>query len=251
MNAHAVEFETVSVAVLQALLREHRVVLLRNASSDARVLRRLARSLSRGIAGGRDDYQLRTEVAHERDQWHSDLAFIDRPPVIGVARLVEPAHPLAHTRWIDMVHAYESLPFATRSILDDLRALHTGTGHGGRLVFQTTHPVVTVHPFTGRRSLFLGQSIRRFIGLSKGDSDDLLAHLLDHVVDGPQLTIPWAQGDVLVWDNTATVHDTLDGFGAAASVEALAFAGRTPLGVDGSTSRARHGSSHMLAVAAS
>ena len=213
--------------------------------------RSLARSLSRAIAGRRDDYQLRTDVSHERDRWHSDLAFIDRPPVIGVARLAAPAHPLAHTRWIDMVHAYESLPFATRSQLDDLRALHAGPDHGGRLIFQTTHPVVTVHPFTGRRSLFLGGSVRRFVGLSQADSDDLLSDLLARVLDGPRLTIPWAQGDVLVWDNTATVHDTLDGFGAVGGVEAFAFAGRTPVGVDGSTSRARHGSSHLMAVAAS
>ena len=249
MNDQVVEVENASLAALEELIRDHRVVVIRNAGSDPAILQQLARSLSRRIVGGRDHYQLRIGVAHERDRWHSDLAFVDRPPVIGVAGLVEPAHPLAHTKWIDTVHAYETLARTTRELVDDLRALHTGTGDDGRLLFQATHPVVRVHPATGRRSLFLGSSVRRLIGLGQGDSEDLLSFLHEHVIEScPQITIPWSRGDVLVWDNTATVHDTLDGFGATGGVMAFGFAGRAPIGADGSTGRARHGSPRLLAV---
>jgi alpha-ketoglutarate-dependent taurine dioxygenase len=252
MSGLVLEVENVSLSSLEHLVRDHRVVVIRNAGFDPASLQRLTRSLNRRMVGGRQNYELRIALSHERDHWHSDLAFVDRPPVIGAAGLIEPAHQLAHTKWIDTAHAYETLPHATRELINDLRALHTGADDDGRLIFQTTHPVVRVQPATGRRSLFLGRSVRRLIGFGKSDSDDLLSFLHAHLLEAcPQTTIPWSRGDVLVWDNTSTVHDTLDGLGAMGCVEAFAFAGQVPIGADGSSGRARHGSPHLLAVAAS
>ena len=78
------------------------------------------------------------------------------------------------------------------------------------------HPHVMVHPETGLRTLLLGRRRNIYIlGLSVEESDALLDALWAHA-SRPEFTFcqEWKVGDVLLWDNRATLHRR-DAFDAA------------------------------------
>ena len=95
--------------------------------------------------------------------------------------------------------AYRDLPGPLRAFADTLRAVHTNdydyavppeslneTQRERRKIFiatkyETAHPVVRVHPLTGERSLFIGGFAQRIVGLSKGESCELLKILQQYV----------------------------------------------------------------------
>jgi taurine dioxygenase len=71
-----------------------------------------------------------------------------------------------------------------------------------------SHPIVSTHPETGRSMLFLGRRHSAYVnGLSLEDSEALLNGLWAHATQ-PKLCYEheWAVGDVVVWDNRATLH---------------------------------------------
>lgn len=73
---------------------------------------------------------------------------------------------------------------------------------------EVEHPLVLTHPVTGARSLLLGSMVIRCVtGLSDQDSRALIDDLLEHTTRAPYLySHRWSQGDLVVWDNLATLH---------------------------------------------
>jgi taurine dioxygenase len=70
------------------------------------------------------------------------------------------------------------------------------------------HPLVRVHPATGRRSLLLGDMIISLIvGMSSCESTGLLNALHAHATQ-PRYVYrhQWTGGDLVIWDNHATMH---------------------------------------------
>ena len=61
--------------------------------------------------------------------------------------------------------------------------------------YETAHPVARVHPLTGERGLFIGGFAQRIVGLSTGESKDIL-RLLQHYVTRPEniLRVSWEPG---------------------------------------------------------
>ena len=71
-----------------------------------------------------------------------------------------------------------------------------------------SHPIISTHPETGRNMLFLGRRHGAYVnGLSLEDSEALLDELWAHATQ-PRFVYEhdWAVGDVVVWDNRATLH---------------------------------------------
>src|SRR4029077_1027975 len=76
------------------------------------------------------------------------------------------------------------------------------------------HPVVRTHPETGIRSLFVNPGFTsHIVGLSRDESDALLAFLYAHAVK-PEYTVRyhWGTGDIGFWDNRATQHMVVGDF---------------------------------------
>jgi taurine dioxygenase len=75
------------------------------------------------------------------------------------------------------------------------------------------HPVVRVHPETGRKSLLIGQRIRGFLGMSDEESQSLLSLLNGHATS-PEFVYRhrWSVGDLVMWDNGCTCHVALADF---------------------------------------
>ena len=70
------------------------------------------------------------------------------------------------------------------------------------------HPLVRTHPETGRKALYLNPNrLDRIVGLERAESDALLDELADEARK-PQHHSGhvWTAGDIVIWDNRATMH---------------------------------------------
>ena len=83
-------------------------------------------------------------------------------------------------------------------------------GSGDDRPAPAVHPAVKVHPETKRKSLFLGQRVRRFVGMTEEESRPLLDFLKQHAV-AYEFTYRhrWNMNDLLMWDNRCTLHIAL------------------------------------------
>jgi taurine dioxygenase len=71
------------------------------------------------------------------------------------------------------------------------------------------HPMVLVHPISGRKSLYANPGYTVSIdGMDQQESDELLDFLFRHQLR-PEFRYAhrWNEGDVLVWDNLRTLHN--------------------------------------------
>jgi taurine dioxygenase len=73
---------------------------------------------------------------------------------------------------------------------------------------QATHPLVRTHPETGRKTLYLNANrMEQIVGLDRAESDALLDQLIAHAIEPRfQYRHVWRQGDIVIWDNRATMH---------------------------------------------
>ena len=76
------------------------------------------------------------------------------------------------------------------------------------------HPVVRVHPVTGKKILYVNSTFTSHIkGLSRSASDALLTQLLELArVPEFQARLRWAPGTLAVWDNRSTQHYAVGDF---------------------------------------
>jgi taurine dioxygenase len=157
------------------------------------------------------------------DEWHSDNTFMPVPPMGSLLRAVILPEVGGDTLWANMYLAYESLPASIQRLADELEAEHDLTmsvtkairkGHPLDLAEMqkkwppARHPVVRVHPETGRKALFVNRSsTTRLIGLSDRENEALLP-LLQDAVRSPeyQVRLKWRVGTLAFWDNRPSQH---------------------------------------------
>lgn len=187
--------------------------------------------------------------------WHTDITFVANPAAISILRGVEiPSHG-GDTAWVDLEALYNSLSPALRTFVDGLKAIHVrddaanGINHparfDGRAIgpFASLHPLVRVHPETGRRSLFLSSGFVKAIdGLHPSESAALLDHLNEELAGHLdfQVRFRWTPGALVVWDNRSTSHfGPVDGPHVRAQriVHRTTVGGDLPKGPDGFVSR--------------
>ncbi len=160
--------------------------------------------------------------------WHSDLCYKKEPSrgSLFYAREVpmENGEPRGDTMFSSMTAAYEALPDGTKRKLGGRLAVNSYV-HGyyrdrksgprralsPEQMSQTpdvAHPVVRVHPETGRKCLFVNEGYTtRILDMDETESDALLAELFAHI-KRPEFVYrhQWQVGDFLVWDNCSTQH---------------------------------------------
>ena len=200
------------------------------------------------------------------NSWHTDVTFVDRVPAISVLRGVLLPGYGGTTTWANTAKAYAGLHPALQAMADRLWALHTNVFDyagfrdevriGGIDVeeqafqdqfvaqrFEAEHPVVRVHPETGERTLLLGSFAKRLIGLSAGDSRDVVDLLQRHVTKLENtIRWDWQPGDVAMWDNRATQHYAVADFDVhPREMRRITVAGDVPVSVDGRRSEVIRG----------
>jgi alpha-ketoglutarate-dependent 2,4-dichlorophenoxyacetate dioxygenase len=150
--------------------------------------------------------------------WHTDASFEDPPGRYSMlhARVVPPVP--ADTEFADMRAAYDALPEELREQVEGLRVHHSIAYSRQRLGFEfsveeaerlwgAVHPLVRTIPGSGRRSLYLASHASRIEGWPVPEGRLLLLDLMERAT-GPGLTYRhgWRVGDLVVWDNRATMH---------------------------------------------
>ena len=134
--------------------------------------------------------------------WHSDVTCEQRPPSISILHARVLPEYGGDTMWANQYLAYEQLSTGLRRMLDGMRAVHSA------FELESTHPVVRTHPETGRKALFVNAGFtRRFEDMTVEESRPLLRYLVEQA-SVPDLTYRhhWSPGDVVMWDNRATMH---------------------------------------------
>ncbi|MFG2266643.1 TauD/TfdA dioxygenase family protein [Streptomyces sp. NPDC048720] len=207
------------------------------------------------------------------NEWHTDVTFVVNPPQLTTLRSIVTTPYGGQTLIANAAAAYRDLPEPLRSLADTLRVVHTNQHDYARPAattaqrqeydrafvstpYEAEHPVVRVHPLTGERGLFIGGFAKRIVGLSSGDSADLL-RILQSYVTRPEniLSWTWSPNQLLIFDNRITQHYAVDNYDDhPRRLNRVTIAGEVPTGVDGRRSEqligdASHYSS-VLAVAA-
>ncbi len=202
-------------------------------------------------------------TAARANNWHTDVTFVDRPPLGSVLRAITIPPAGGDTIWANSVTAYQDLPPHLQSLADQLWAVHSNAYDYAEAavslsdelkayrkvftstVYETLHPVVRVHPESGERGLFIGGFVRQIQGLSTTESDDII-RLLQSYVTRPENTVRWRWkvGDVAFWDNRATQHYAVYDYGdQPRHVQRVTLVGDRPVSIDGRYSEAIKGDS--------
>ena len=155
--------------------------------------------------------------------WHSDFSFKERPTAARmlVAMEIPPSARGGNTFFLNCYAAFDALPAPLRkrvsgktikqgNIVDTAMKLRPGASLDVdiRQTPGPSHPIISTHPETGCNTLFLGRRHAACVnGSSLDESEALLNELWSHATQ-PRFCYEhrWAVGDVVVWDNRATLH---------------------------------------------
>ena len=150
--------------------------------------------------------------------WHTDASFQDPPGRYSMlsAKVVPPV--AADTEFADMRAAYDALDGTTKAKLEGLKAHHSIAYSRQILGFEfseeeqeklkgAVHPLVRTNPRTQRRSLYLASHASRIIDWPIPEGRLFLRDLTEHATQ-PQFVYrhAWRAGDLVIWDNRATMH---------------------------------------------
>jgi taurine dioxygenase len=148
--------------------------------------------------------------------WHSDSSFLKSPlPLTMLHSQIVPEQG-GETAFIDMVGVYERLPESLHE--GKWRYLITDNDIGlsiqeilerdEKLVPTPTHPMVVIHPVTGRKALYMSEGItRRILGLSEEHSESILGDLWTRIERDPSYyQHVWGEKELLIWDNRSVIH---------------------------------------------
>jgi len=256
-----------SIAAIRAALARHKVLFFRDQDAlDDDRHEAFASRLGEPVAhptvpvaeGSKYLLELDSKEGYAASTWHTDVTFVDAYPEASILRAITIPEAGGDTLWANGATAYEGLPEALKSLVDNLWAVHTNAYDYAAVfanapkervdyhrnifastVYETEHPVVRVHPENGERSLLLGHFLKQFVGLSAADSQRLFNILQDHVTKPENIVRwRWRTGDVAIWDNRATQHRAVADFGLQRRhLRRATIAGDVPVSIDGRRSR--------------
>ncbi|MGY9075023.1 MAG: TauD/TfdA dioxygenase family protein [Acidimicrobiales bacterium] len=149
------------------------------------------------------------------EHWHCDISFESPPAATSVLYGIEIPPLGGDTMFANQYHAFDRLSEGFQRMVGELSAHHTYPG------MQETdegadalHPMVRVHPVSGRRALYVNAAfVSRIEGLTHEESAPILRQLFTHQVRPEfQARVTWRPGQVVVWDNRATLHHAMNDY---------------------------------------
>ena len=170
--------------------------------------------------------------------WHTDLSYTKAPSRGSIMYALEVPHdddgcPLGDTQFASTAAAYSALSEDMKERLGRLKAVHRFWDRyirerkiaGSDVVVSeerraqtpdVVHPVVRTHPFTGRKCLYVNEGFTIAIeATEENESRALLQELFAHCTR-PEFVYrhQWQVGDVVMWDNCATLHRATVDYGS-------------------------------------
>lgn len=154
--------------------------------------------------------------------WHTDSSFTEEPISASLLHAIEVTETGGETAFLDMYAAYEDLPADLKAAIQGKYVNHSKvylSNGDKRPEFEEVpdpsqapgvrHPMVRIHPETGRKCLYLGRRLHAWIvGLPVEQSEALLDAVWAHTCQEDKYAWEhkWKVGDLLVWDNRCTMH---------------------------------------------
>jgi alpha-ketoglutarate-dependent 2,4-dichlorophenoxyacetate dioxygenase len=150
--------------------------------------------------------------------WHTDASFQDPPGRYSMlsARVVPSVG--ADTEFADTRAAYDALDPETQARLQGLRVHHSIAHSRQMLGFEfsaeeaaalpgAVHPLIRVLPRSNRRSLYVASHASCIVDWPVPEGRLLLRDLIEHATQREFVyRHAWRVGDLVIWDNRATMH---------------------------------------------
>jgi taurine dioxygenase len=178
-------------------------------------------------------------LADAGQDWHTDMSFSRVIAFTNVLYALKVPHrngrPLGNTEFASMAAAYDALSPDVKRRIDKRTATHNFEKfwemmrqRGGKATLRppltdeqrrvkppVSHPMVLIHPISGRKILYANPGYTVSIdGMGRSEGDALLDELFQHQLNPAfRYSHIWSEGDVLVWDNLQTLHNARADYG--------------------------------------
>jgi len=197
------------------------------------------------------------------DRWHADKGSHEEPNMAAALYCLEAPPYGGDTLFSSLYAAYDALSPDLRAFCDTLIARHSpplsrraipanlraasnvpeaagrGTGNEAAgldyeaLPSSVEHPVVCIHPETGRRFLYVtGDHMVGIKGMADGEAQPILDMLKNHATR-PEFTcrLRWRPGSLAIWDNRCGLHYAVNDYaGFARTMLRCEMKGTRPFG---------------------
>lgn len=149
--------------------------------------------------------------------FHYDQCYYENPALGSTLFAIDVPDEGGNTLFSNCALAYDALSDDWKRRLEGLKALNYYDYHRDPTIRpseinpdapQFVHPVVRIHPETGRKALFVNRLMTLWIeGIDRAESDEILDYLFDHI-EKPEFIYEhvWTPGDLMMWDNRCSVH---------------------------------------------
>jgi taurine dioxygenase len=164
--------------------------------------------------------------------WHTDSAFLPRPPSISTLRSVQVPPFGGDTVWANTVLAYSMLSAAMQAMLAPLKvhmsaeknsatvqalngvARFASPGASAQAVEGARHPLVRTHPVSGEKALYVDEAYAVGIdGMTPAESAPILKFLVEHITQHAfTCRLRWEPDTFTMWDNRVALHSAFNDY---------------------------------------
>ena len=235
------DLDEATIADIRRAWLEHLVIFFRDQDlSPAKFLafaRRFGKPVEYPFVKGLDETPEVIPVVkleHERVNfggvWHSDTAYLDVPPMASLLVARDVPAVGGDTLFANMYLAYETLSPGMQRLLDGIVAINSSAKADAtktredrvrdsaradrKQEYTAGHPVVRVHPETGRKALYVNVAHTVALeGMTIEESAPILQYLFRHQVQ-PEFTcrFRWRPGSIAFWDNRCAQHNAINDY---------------------------------------
>ena len=178
-------------------------------------------------------FELAASEGGVADEWHTDITFQEEPALMSILNMLKCPAAGGDTMWSSLYAAFEELSPPMQNLCEGLTALHDALPHN-RPEKMAVHPVVRVHPETGRKVRYVNEHFtRRIVEMNATESENLLSYLTRWVAN-PRFTVrySWSEGTIAIWDNRCTQHFVLNDFSGERIIQRVTIMGDKPVGCE-------------------
>ena len=232
-----------TIAAIRRALTEHQVIFFRDqaltpAQQTAFGARFGPLNIHPYVAGMAGHPEVMEIVKEPSDRinfgggWHSDMSFLETPAIGSILYALEIPEFGGDTLFASQAAAFDALSPGLQKTLEGLKGVHSASreysaqGHSAQkrgsmqvaeadgYVGEFVHPMVLVHPETGRKALYVNPAFTmRIDGWKTRESKALLDYLFEHCrYEGFTCRFTWAKGSVAFWDNRSVWHFALNDY---------------------------------------